>query len=217
MDHACHRCGAQVSEGTPFCAQCGAPQIRVTPEPVQPPPQVSHEASDLPPFRSISEKPTVMWSRAVPRAVGSAVLMAIVVGVSSRLGSVAVMVLAMIAGGILSVWLYSLNPEVGVISGGIGARIGAITGFIAAVGAGLLGSAEFVADKAGALEQTKKALQQQVAANPTPQNQQVMDYVTKNPDALLGFLLLGAVLVFFLFMIFSTVGGALGAVIVRKK
>src|SRR3954470_18373048 len=29
MQIACHRCGAMLEEGTAFCPQCGAPQIRV--------------------------------------------------------------------------------------------------------------------------------------------------------------------------------------------
>ena len=29
MQHACHQCGAPVDDGTPFCKQCNAPQIRV--------------------------------------------------------------------------------------------------------------------------------------------------------------------------------------------
>ena len=29
MDHPCHKCGHSVEDGKPFCAQCGAPQIRV--------------------------------------------------------------------------------------------------------------------------------------------------------------------------------------------
>src|ERR1051326_7417864 len=29
MDHACHQCGQEIEEGTPFCRHCGAPQIRI--------------------------------------------------------------------------------------------------------------------------------------------------------------------------------------------
>ncbi|MGA7216873.1 MAG: zinc ribbon domain-containing protein [Candidatus Sulfotelmatobacter sp.] len=29
MDHSCHKCGQSIEDGKPFCAQCGAPQIRV--------------------------------------------------------------------------------------------------------------------------------------------------------------------------------------------
>src|SRR6202046_4320983 len=29
MDHPCYQCGHIVEDGKPFCAQCGAPQIRV--------------------------------------------------------------------------------------------------------------------------------------------------------------------------------------------
>jgi hypothetical protein len=29
MDHPCHKCGHSIEDGKPFCAQCGAPQIRV--------------------------------------------------------------------------------------------------------------------------------------------------------------------------------------------
>src|SRR5260370_4226447 len=29
MDHPCHKCGHSVEDGKAFCAQCGAPQIRV--------------------------------------------------------------------------------------------------------------------------------------------------------------------------------------------
>jgi hypothetical protein len=29
MDHPCYKCGQSIEDGKPFCAQCGAPQIRV--------------------------------------------------------------------------------------------------------------------------------------------------------------------------------------------
>src|SRR4051794_33277233 len=29
MPHECHRCGANVDDGIPFCRQCSAPQIKV--------------------------------------------------------------------------------------------------------------------------------------------------------------------------------------------
>src|ERR1700737_1034985 len=29
MDHPCHKCGHSIEDGKAFCAQCGAPQIRV--------------------------------------------------------------------------------------------------------------------------------------------------------------------------------------------
>src|SRR5512146_1503001 len=29
MEHACHKCGAAVEDGVPFCPHCNAPQIRV--------------------------------------------------------------------------------------------------------------------------------------------------------------------------------------------
>ena len=51
MDHPCYKCGHLVEDGKPFCAQCGAPQIRVAmPEALTQAASGNVSSSDLPVF-----------------------------------------------------------------------------------------------------------------------------------------------------------------------
>ena len=112
MEHPCHKCGAAVEDGTPFCKQCGAPQIRVPGIEAQEPPAVrppaptptesSPELSSLPGLLSPERRSgDVQWAHALPGAAlgGAFSLLAAIV-------PYAIFGPAFLAGGAVAVILY---------------------------------------------------------------------------------------------------------------
>src|SRR5215472_16612978 len=129
MEHSCYKCGHSVEDGTPFCAQCGAPQIRV----MMPEPAATLAASGgatlSPPTGEIPQ---------IPRGVHLALLRAPALqpcAAAALLALVAMLLglaipAAALAAGFLAIAFYRFrNPGV-VIRAGLGARLGAATGLI---------------------------------------------------------------------------------------
>lgn len=218
MDHPCHRCGANVADGTPFCAQCGAPQIRVNIEAAEPPPvPVDGSVPPLPPFHTPSAGPRIIWRSALPRALGAAVLLILLVVLAAQMQSVLLMVMVIVLSGGLAVWLYSMRPDVGIITGGMGAMLGAVTGFFASCAIAALMLLTFMSNREGALNQLKAALQQQAARNPDPNSQKMIESMISNPESLIGAMFFGLIVMLVFLLAFSTIGGVLGAVVLRRR
>src|SRR5512147_586202 len=90
MEHPCHQCGTAVEEGTAFCPQCGAPQIRVVTarqEPASPPLPPGTPEDAQPPAQPVElgtqaaaqpvAPPRIQWSQAVPAAAGAGAVLAL--------------------------------------------------------------------------------------------------------------------------------------------
>ncbi|MGH9521554.1 MAG: zinc ribbon domain-containing protein [Terriglobales bacterium] len=216
MDHTCHQCGQEIEPGTPFCRNCGAPQIRVaideppatppmppgTPDDAQPPAvPVTVGAAPPPP------RPGLDWSNALPAAIWTGAILAI-----SWIVPYSGYFLWIIAAGILAVALYRRRTGNAPLTRSNGARIGAVCGLFGFVGfsgmlaVGLLllrGSTKF-------REIMQAALRQAAANNPDPQAQQMLAKMT-SPAGLA--VLVTLVLIFFLacFIALGSAGGAIGA------
>lgn len=203
MDRPCHRCGASVAEGAPFCPQCGAPQIRVavgesasaplppgTPDEVQPPAQ--------PVFRR-----GIAWSAARPSIIVGGVLAAFT-SLVVPLGGLGILLWTFLAT-LVVVRLYSRRPDVH-LTGSLGARLGAATGLAAFLPWMVLFLvAIFGAHQGPALHESLiKSMRDYSASYPSPQAAQLMDFISTNS----GFATV-IVMMLVIWLLFSVICGAL--------
>lgn len=203
MDRPCHRCGALIAEGAPFCPQCGAPQIRVavgasasvplppgTPDEIQPPAE--------PVFR-----PGIAWRAARPSIIIAGVLAA-VAAMIAPVGGIGILFWT-ILGTLVVVRLYSRRPDAR-LTGASGARLGAATGlaaFLAWVTLFLV--AIFGLGQGPQLHEfVIKSMREASANYPTPQATQAMDFITSNSGFATFITLMLALL-----LLFSVICGAL--------
>lgn len=204
MDHPCHRCGAPVPENTPFCSQCGAPQIRVS---------VNREdgpAGSGPPIPMATAPASsrVMWGLAFPRALLAGVLGTIILIIFQfLLPPLLVLLLLVPFTGAMAVWFYRARDA--ELNGGKGFRIGMVAGFMLFIVNVLLAALAFLVDRARALDQIKKQFQEAAARNTDPNAQQMLRNMVDRPEALLGFLVVAGVISFVLFVLFCGIGGAI--------
>ena len=215
MDHACHQCGQEIEEGTPFCRHCGAPQIRVAPdeEPVSAPMPPGTPADAQPPAVpvAVGQPPQLSpggidWSNALPAALWAGAVLA-AAWIIPYIGYF----LWILAAGVMSVALYRRRAPNAPLAPGIGARIGAVSGLFGFAGfAGLMaigllllrGSTKF-------RELLQQAMQQAAASNPDPRAQEMLAKMT-TPAGLA--VIVTIVMIIFLagFVALSSAGGALG-------
>lgn len=208
MEHACYKCGSNVEDGIPFCPQCNAPQIRVESASVGT--VSSAERAGIPFPQS---ETSIQWSDALPSAGLAGLIAAFLMFIP--LGALG---LGMLAAGVLSVIFYRRRNPASNLAPGMGARLGAVGG---AFGFGIfailstLGTLLFHTGgqlRAAMLE----AVEQSAKRSADPQAQQVIEYL-KTPPGLA--LMMGLSLAFLLvaFVILSSVGGAVGAALTRRK
>ncbi len=212
MEHPCYKCGASVEDGTPFCPRCSAPQIRVAgpeaPAPVGVTPEVAIEqyASHAPPQPSSLE-----WPQALPSA-GIALLAAIfliLVGMPAGLG--------MLAAGFLSVVLYRRRCPTTHVTAGMGARLGALTGVLG-FGAVAVMLAMWTAFRSGKEihDALQNYIQQYAAHSSDPHMQQVLE-LFNTPEGFTFIMILSLIMTLAAFLIFSSLGGAIGAFLLHRK
>jgi hypothetical protein len=155
----------------------------------------------------------IQWSQALPSAALAGLIAAVLMLVP--LGALGP---AMISAGVLAVWFYRRRNPGGTLSAGMGARLGVVSGVI---GFGI--SAVFTAIemlvfhnggelRAFLLEQ----IEQSALRTSDPQAQHVFSYF-KSPPGLALVMALGLVMMFFIFLIFSSLGGTLAAAFLRRR
>jgi hypothetical protein len=150
----------------------------------------------------------IQWSKALP-AVGLAGLIA--AGIIP-LGTFA---LGMISAGVLAVLFYRRRTPGGLISPGMGARLGAISGVL---GLGIL--AVFIAlevlvfhNGGQLLAFLLEAIEQYASRVSDPQAHQILMTYFKSPPGLA----LIVVMMFLLCLVFSSLGGTLAAALLRRR
>lgn len=126
--------------------------------------------------------------------------------------------LGMTAGGILAVLFYKRRSPLSDITPGMGAKIGAASG---ALGFGLFAiftAVEVLVFHSGGQLRTAllEAIQQSAARSSEPQAQQAIEYL-KSPAGLALMMGLGLVLVLIMFLLLSSLGGAIAAAMSRRK
>ncbi len=231
MEHPCHGCNTPVEEGVAFCPNCNAPQIRVAvPEP-EPPPQILPPlvtgdsrspaeaglpggAAQAPAGRSL---PTpggpIEWSQAIPGAALAGALLAFCL-----LIPFSAFFLWMLASGALAVALYLRRVPNRAMSAGMGARLGALSGLFGFGIFAFLSSLELLLarDNGKVRELLQQVLQQSLARNSDPAVQASLQRLM-TPEGLALLFTLGMVLFLAAFVLFSSVGGALGAYLFRNR
>jgi hypothetical protein len=211
VEHPCYKCGAGVEDGTPFCPRCNAPQIRVTGTAPLTPAGATPEIA-IEQYESHASLPaTFEWSDALPSA-GMAVLAAtflMILGLPAGLG--------MLAAGFLTVLIYRRRCPATPVTAGLGARLGALTG---GLGFGVLAAilALWTAFRSGKEihDAFLNYLQQYVARSPDPHVQQVLD-LFNTPEGFTFIMILTLIMSLIAFLIFSTIGGAVGAFLLHRK
>ena len=216
MEHPCYQCGATVEDGTAFCKHCNAPQIRVTVAPPEAEKATIAEALDsqLPAYGNLPQINVWVWPAAVRSAAQAgliaAALMAIPLGASFGLG--------MLAAGFLAVLFYRRRVLLANLTSGLGLRLGALSGLFGFGIFGALSAMEVAVFHSGGELRSAlmQAVEQAASRNTEPQAQQMLEYL-KTPSGLALVMVFGMVVMFFLFVILSSMGGLLGAMMLRRK
>jgi hypothetical protein len=202
MEHAWDKCGAPVEEGTAFCPHCNRPLIRVDFSPEATP-------APAPPQLPIG----LQWSRALVPTI-----MAGLISSFLMLFPLGAFGLGMILAGVLSVVFYRWRNAGADLTPGMGARLGAVSGvigfvmflFYTAISATVLGGGPQLRQ---ALTQ---AIEQSASRATDPQAQRVMEFF-RTPQGLATVMIAGIAFAFIAFLLLSTLGGALGAALLRRK
>jgi zinc-ribbon domain len=216
MDHPCHKCGHSVEDGRPFCAQCGAPQIRVAmPEQAAPVAAGTVLSSPVPIFSSDStavpgtlRPPSLSTVIEWPIAMRACAIAALIAAFVMSLGLM-VPLLAVLGAGFLAVTLYHRWNPAWAVSARSGARLGAVCGILFF---GIAAVFETVAmallHTSGQLRQKMlEALQQAASRSNDPQVQAAFDHL-KTPEGIALMMVFGMV---FLFLISIAAGALAGA------
>lgn len=148
-------------------------------------------------------------------AIFFGLFIALILSVLLRGGGLA---LGMLSTGYLAVYLYHRRNPFSRLTMALGARLGAICG---ALGFGILAivstAAIYVSHAGPEIHDTMlKAVHEYVGRNSDPQMQQILQFYGSREGFIL-MLVLGAVVMFGLFTVLSSVGGMIGAAVLRRK
>ena len=126
--------------------------------------------------------------------------------------------LGMLAAGFLSVLFYRRRVTHADLTSGLGARLGALSGLFGfGIFATLTALETAVFHSGGELRAAlMQAVEQAASRNSDPQAQQLLQYL-KTPQGLVLVMIMGLMVMFFLFLILSSLGGILGAIALRRK
>ena len=205
-------------EGTPFCAACGAPQIRVVSPQVTTAPSLPTETSAPPPLPgqlpyTATGAPRVVWSVAFKKCLIAGVVTTLLLTFA---GHPVLVFLLLPVGGWFGVFLYNRGQRGLPVNGGLGARIGAVTGLIGyAINIAVL-AARLILQRTQVLEEMKRAFQEAASQNTDPQAQQIMQKLM-SPEGLAVLVTIGAVFLFFMFLVLCSAGGALGGSLLKGR
>lgn len=195
-----------MEEGTAFCPQCNAPQIRVMVEGGELP--ITRESG----ARILSDATRLEWPHALPAAAVAGAISAVFM-----LVSFAGLSLGMIFGGMLCVILYRRRVHRNVFTSGMGARLGALTGALGFALFSIFTAVQVLVFHAGdqiranLLESIKEA----AAKTTDPQMQPVFEYLRTSAGMQLA-MATGFAVMLLMFLVLSSVGGILGAALSRR-
>jgi hypothetical protein len=201
-----------VEDGLAFCPQCNAPQIRVAgAEALAPAPEFTAAAQVSP--AAVAPSTGIQWSQAVPAAALAGLLVSFAIVIP--LGAFGV---GMAAAGVLSVLLYRRRIPSANLTPAMGARLGAASG---ALGFGIfavLAALQMLVFRSGGQIRAAllEAIQQSAARSTDPQAQQAVEFL-KSPQGFAVIMVVTLIVVFVVFVVLSSLGGALGAVLLRAK
>ena len=212
MEHPCHRCGAAVEDGSIFCKNCEAPQIRVATGTVAGDlRQESRPAagSSYYPYLGGTVQSTsgIEWSR----ALGLAALCGLLEAVFTLFG------LGLVGGGALCVALYARRRFETPISLWQGVQLGAAAGAVGWLIFVVMTSLLLLTPAKMRVRQLfMDSLQKAAAQNPSPQAQEFLRYA-QSPEGFMVTVLLTFVIGLVFFLALSSFGGLLGSMLFNRK
>jgi hypothetical protein len=219
MDHSCHRCHQPVEDGVPFCANCGAPQIRVLmPEPVPAAVLATDSSASNVAIGTSSSADLMMplrdsWSqtwRPCTLASGVAVL-----AMALHLYPA----VAMFGAGIVAVSLYRQQFPGLSIRAGLGAKLGALSALIAFISTSALGLVAILGlhKEAEVRQVLLDGVQQAIArANGDPQTIAFLDNF-KTSQGLIVLAAIGLVIALLFSIALGSLGGVLAGSFTNRK
>jgi len=225
VEHACHRCGTAVEDGIVFCGKCGAPQIRVVGV-------LDDSASDAsvvsdaslgntaPAVVNFQRFGQVRWSRGLRAAALAAVsagITGILVAVAVRVPQI-IFLVWMLGGGLLAVVIYQAGKNGERVTAGIGARLGAAAGLIGFVIFATLSGLELIASRGS--EELRNALREQLQQSAMRSGDpHAMELVQRfmTPEGTVVLVVVGMVLMLAAFLLLSSIGGMIGAMLFGNK
>jgi hypothetical protein len=156
---------------------------------------------------------TIEWSQALPAAAIAGLVAAILMVIP--LGAFG---LGMLAAGALSVLLYRRRNPGASLTAGVGARLGALSGMLGfGIFAFFTAIETLLFHTGGELRAALlEAIKQSAARSSDPQAQQVIEYL-QSPPGLALVMAAGLIVMLIAFLIFSCLGGVIGAALMRQK
>lgn len=203
-----------MEQGTAFCPQCNAPQIRVAvPETVPPSGTFSDPAIAPPVYLGSSPATRIEWSQAWP-ATALAGLIAAVLMITPFAG----LGLGMLIGGSLSVVIYRRRVPSARLTPGMGARLGMVAGVLGSACLAIILAVRTLVFHGwqSVREDLIAGVEQAAARNPDPQTRQVVEFLT-SPQGIVLLLTMALITTVVAFVIFSGLGGALCAALLRRR
>lgn len=204
-----------MEQGTAFCPQCRAPQIRVAVPEIVIPSGIASDSTvtSLPAYFGAPLTTRIEWSQALPATALAGLITALLM-----MTPLAYFGFGMLIGGSLSVVFYRRRVPVANVTPGMGARLGMVSGILGggifaallSVGTTLFHAWDSVRAK------LIEVVEQTAARNPDPQTQQALEFF-KSPDGIVLLLTTALIGALIAFVIFSGLGGALGAAFLRRK
>jgi hypothetical protein len=235
MQEYCHRCGGELSAErgeTPFCPQCGAPQLTLALE------QQSVEAGGVPEGGAVASTGAVPppmprgvdWRVAIRYAAGVAVVGSLLSLAAAKIDVLSLpSLLWIVSASMITLGLYQRRLPAARIDAAIGARIGVVVGLCLALGlaasmAGwglveryaLHGMGDFDADVAARVALALKQAEQQAAAQQQPVPAWLAGFMG-SPEVRAGAMLTGYAMLAALLMVISAVGGAFGGLLRMRR
>jgi hypothetical protein len=217
MEQPCYKCGQTVEQGTAFCPNCSAPQIRVVI--AEPPPPVadssapSHVTDDLSPSTSI---PTPALPPRWAQIVRPCAVAALIASILMSLGLYPLV--ALFSVGFLAVLFYCQRrpglPLKTLPAAGLGALSGILCSVMTAFWIGL--AASFPDFRTKLREQLLDNAQKLAASHPADPQIQLLLAQMKTPEGLLMVIIAASILFFILAVLLASLGGALGGTILGR-
>jgi len=217
VEHPCHQCGTPVEDGVAFCRHCNAPQIRVKigEVPLELVPAAPHDseliASPIPP---VAINPSaIQWSQALPAATLAGLIAAL-----SMMVPLGFLGIGTVAAGAIAVVVYHRRRPATLLTPAIGAKVGVLSGGIGFVIFALIMAVEVTVFRGGAQlrDALLQAVEQSAARAADPQAQVLVDWM-KSPEGLAVMMGLILFVTLVIFLILSSIGGALGATFIRNR
>lgn len=207
-----------MQEGTAFCPNCSAPQIRVAaPESVSPSFEPGTPGEMQPPAQpvSLNSRPPLSPTAIDWSAGGPSVLIAGIL--SGFCFFLPLNIVWVVGGGALAVWLYNRRrPPYMQIAPGTGAKIGAVTGVVGYALFAIVAALGFIFASDKIWSQLTIAMKERAGPNPDANVQQMFDLMkTAEGKAFIAVFVM--VFAFALFLGLATLGGAIGTALVRRN